>query len=144
MLGSSRQRPLDSRRPRLLPRRTHRRGLIAFLGALCAALLATTLLSATASAGGRQAPADKPQTPAVTAKSTAAAGKTVGYFTNWGVYQRNYHVKNIETSGSADKLTHINYAFGNVQGGKCTVGDSYADYEKAYTAAQSVDGKADT
>ncbi|MFB4307211.1 glycosyl hydrolase family 18 protein [Actinomadura sp. GTD37] len=70
--------------------------------------------------------------------------KVVGYFAEWGVYQRNYHVKNIETSGSADKLTHINYAFGNVQGGKCAIGDGYADYEKAYTADQSVDGVADT
>ncbi|MGW0103483.1 glycosyl hydrolase family 18 protein, partial [Nocardia sp. NPDC003354] len=68
----------------------------------------------------------------------------MGYFTNWGVYGRNYHVKNLVTSGSADKITHINYAFGNVQGGKCTIGDSYADYDKAYTADQSVDGVADT
>ncbi|AVH95444.1 chitinase [Streptomyces sp. WAC00288] len=68
----------------------------------------------------------------------------LGYFTNWGVYGRNYHVKNIVTSGSASKITHINYAFGNVQGGKCTIGDSYADYDKAYTADQSVDGVADT
>ncbi|MFZ3500405.1 glycosyl hydrolase family 18 protein [Streptomyces sp. 5.8] len=68
----------------------------------------------------------------------------LGYFTNWGVYGRNYHVKNLVTSGSAAKITHINYAFGNVQGGKCTIGDSYADYEKAYTADQSVDGIADT
>ncbi|MFD6886224.1 glycosyl hydrolase family 18 protein [Streptomyces sp. NPDC059957] len=68
----------------------------------------------------------------------------LGYFTNWGVYGRNYHVKNLVTSGSAAKITHINYAFGNVQGGKCTIGDSYADYEKAYTADQSVDGVADT
>ncbi|MFG3348146.1 glycosyl hydrolase family 18 protein [Streptomyces sp. NPDC048018] len=73
-------------------------------------------------------------------------GNTVkmGYFTNWGVYGRNYHVKNIVTSGSAAKITHINYAFGNVTGGKCTIGDSYADYDKAYTADQSVDGVADT
>ncbi|WP_240135069.1 glycoside hydrolase family 18 chitinase [Streptomyces sp. MUM 178J] len=73
-------------------------------------------------------------------------GDTVklGYFTNWGVYQRNYHVKNLVTSGSAAKITHINYAFGNVQNGRCTIGDSYADYDKAYTAAQSVDGVADT
>jgi chitinase len=70
--------------------------------------------------------------------------KVVGYFVDWGVYQRNYHVKNIETSGSADKLTHINYAFGNVTGGKCAIGDAYADYQKAYTADQSVDGVADT
>ncbi|MFK0256816.1 glycosyl hydrolase family 18 protein [Streptomyces sp. NPDC090445] len=69
---------------------------------------------------------------------------TLGYFTNWGVYGRNYHVKNLVTSGTAAKITHINYAFGNVQGGKCTIGDAYADYDKAYTADQSVDGKADT
>ncbi|MEC4016719.1 glycoside hydrolase family 18 chitinase [Streptomyces sp. H27-D2] len=68
----------------------------------------------------------------------------LGYFTNWGVYGRNYHVKNLVTSGSAAKLTHINYAFGNVTGGKCQIGDSYADYDKAYDAASSVDGKADT
>ena len=68
----------------------------------------------------------------------------MGYFTNWGVYQRNYHAKNLVTSGTAEKITHINYAFGNVQNGKCTIGDSYADYEKAYTADQSVDGVADT
>nr|AAF43629.1 chitinase C precursor [Streptomyces peucetius] len=68
----------------------------------------------------------------------------LGYFTNWGVYGRNYHVKNLVTSGSAQKITHINYAFGNVSGGKCTIGDAYADYDKAYTADQSVDGVADT
>ncbi|MFF5423005.1 MULTISPECIES: glycosyl hydrolase family 18 protein [unclassified Streptomyces] len=68
----------------------------------------------------------------------------LGYFANWGVYGRNYHVKNIVTSGSAPKITHINYAFGNVTGGKCTIGDAYADYDKAYTADQSVDGVADT
>ncbi|MGW6746628.1 glycosyl hydrolase family 18 protein [Streptomyces sp. NPDC055025] len=68
----------------------------------------------------------------------------LGYFTEWGVYGRNYHVKNLDTSGSAAKITHINYAFGNVTNGKCAIGDSYADYEKAYTADQSVDGVADT
>ncbi|MFF3290612.1 glycosyl hydrolase family 18 protein [Streptomyces sp. NPDC003023] len=68
----------------------------------------------------------------------------LGYFANWGVYGRNYHVKNLVTSGSASKITHINYAFGNVTGGKCTIGDAYADYDKAYTADQSVDGVADT
>ncbi|MFJ8206020.1 glycosyl hydrolase family 18 protein [Micromonospora chalcea] len=70
--------------------------------------------------------------------------KVVGYFAEWGVYARNYHVKNIHTSGSAAKLTHILYAFGNTTGGRCSIGDSYADYEKAYTAADSVDGVADT
>ncbi|RLK54244.1 glycosyl hydrolase family 18 protein [Actinokineospora cianjurensis] len=69
--------------------------------------------------------------------------KLVGYFIQWGVYGRNFHVKNVDTSGSAAKLTHINYAFGNVQNGQCTIGDAYADYDKAYTAADSVDGVAD-
>ncbi|MCA2212447.1 glycosyl hydrolase family 18 protein [Jidongwangia harbinensis] len=68
----------------------------------------------------------------------------VGYFAQWGVYGRQYFVKNIDTSGSASKLTHILYAFGNTTGGRCTIGDSYADYDMAYTAANSVDGVADT
>lgn len=78
--------------------------------------------------------------------STSSAGgkKVVGYFAEWGVYGRNYHVKNIATSGSAAQLTHILYAFGNVQNGQCTIGDAYAAYEKAYDAAGSVDGVADT
>ncbi|GMA87001.1 hypothetical protein GCM10025868_22510 [Angustibacter aerolatus] len=36
------------------------------------------------------------------------------------------------------------YAFGNVTNGQCAVGDSYADHDMAYTAADSVDGVADT
>ncbi|MET4646384.1 glycoside hydrolase family 18 protein [Streptomyces sp. NBC_01724] len=115
----------------------------ALAAAVCTAALGATLLGAAgpASAGAATATERASATEATTA---AAGSKVVGYFTDWGVYQRNYHVKNIETSGSADKLTHINYAFGNVTGGKCAVGDSYADYEKAYTADQSVDGVADT
>ncbi|MEU4378133.1 glycosyl hydrolase family 18 protein [Micromonospora echinofusca] len=86
-----------------------------------------------------------PTTPPPTTPPPGPGGKkVVGYFAQWGVYARNYHVKNIHTSGSAAKLTHILYAFGNTTGGRCTIGDSYADYEKAYTAADSVDGIADT
>ncbi|MFE6188431.1 glycoside hydrolase family 18 protein [Streptomyces sp. NPDC056465] len=113
--------------------------LRAFAATLCTAALGAALLGVAGTSSAGAAP-----TAAAEAAPTAAGSKVVGYFTNWGVYDRNYHVKNIETSGSADKLTHINYAFGNVQGGKCTIGDSYADYEKAYTADQSVDGVADT
>ncbi|GAA3674707.1 hypothetical protein GCM10022224_043700 [Nonomuraea antimicrobica] len=84
----------------------------------------------------------------VTATTTGGGGgggnKVMGYFVQWGVYQRAYHVKNIDTSGSAAKLTHINYAFGNVQNGQCTIGDSYADYDRFYQAGESVDGVADT
>lgn len=76
--------------------------------------------------------------------SSTHGNKVVGYFAEWGVYGRNYHVKNIHTSGSANKLTHIVYAFGNVQNGECKVGDSYAAYDKAYSASESVNGVADT
>ncbi|MEV7860481.1 glycoside hydrolase family 18 chitinase [Streptomyces hirsutus] len=68
----------------------------------------------------------------------------LGYFTEWGVYGRNYHVKNLVTSGSAAKITHINYAFGNVTNGQCKLDDAYAATDKAYTADQSVSGAADT
>ncbi|MGY0056828.1 glycoside hydrolase family 18 protein [Streptomyces sp. LZ34] len=127
------------RRPRGL------RGLLTALAALCTAVLAATMLAGPAAAGEPHTKAAKAGTKAAAGDKKAAAGnKVVGYFTEWGIYQRNYHVKNIQTSGSAAKLTHINYAFGNVTGGKCAIGDAYADYDKAYDAASSVDGVADT
>jgi chitinase len=81
---------------------------------------------------------------AVKPAAPGAGNKIIGYYTEWGIYARNYHVKNVQTSGSASKLNYINYAFGNVQGGRCALGDTYADYDRAYTAAESVDGVADT
>ncbi|MCI4061422.1 glycosyl hydrolase family 18 protein [Micromonospora sp. R77] len=82
-------------------------------------------------------------TPTATPPSTDGK-KVVGYFAEWGVYARKYYPKNIATSGSAAKLTHLMYAFGNTAGGKCALGDSDAAISKAYTAADSVDGVADT
>jgi chitinase len=111
-----------------------RRTLIA-VGA-AAATLAAAIVASPASAA--------PAAPAAPAAAQASVGKVVGYFAEWGVYQRNYQVKNIETSGSAAKLTHINYAFGNVTNGACAIGDAYADYQKTYDAAGSVSGVADT
>ncbi|MEU1405223.1 glycoside hydrolase family 18 protein [Streptomyces sp. NPDC005728] len=106
----------------------------ALVAAACSAVLGAGLL-----AGAGTATAAAPAAPQLKAGS-----KVVGYFTEWGTYDRKYYVKNIETSGSAAKLTHINYAFGNVTGGKCALGDSYAATDRAYTAAESVDGVADT
>jgi len=85
--------------------------------------------------------------------NTAPQGgsRKVGYFAQWGVYARAFKVKNIDTSGQASKLTHINYAFGNVnEQGRCFMvnqlgqGDAWADYQMKYTAADSVAGVADT
>ncbi|MEU5288605.1 glycoside hydrolase family 18 protein [Streptomyces sp. NPDC020755] len=79
------------------------------------------------------------------------AYKSIGYFTQWGVYGRDFQVKDLDTSGAAAKLTHINYAFGNVNAeGKCFTGnipgqaDAWADYARPLDAAGSVDGVADT
>ncbi|GAA5216713.1 glycoside hydrolase family 18 protein [Streptomyces thinghirensis] len=109
----------------------------ALLSALCSVALGAGLL---AGAGATTATA-APEAPAAGA---TAGSKVVGYFTEWGTYDREYHAKNIETSGSGAELTHINYAFGNVTGGKCAMGDAYAATDRAYTAAESVDGVADT
>ncbi|MFF4569859.1 glycoside hydrolase family 18 protein [Streptomyces sp. NPDC001410] len=106
----------------------------ALVATACSAALGAGLL-----AGAGTATAAAPAAPKIKAGS-----KVVGYFTEWGTYDRKYYVKNIETSGSAARLTHINYAFGNVTGGKCAMGDSYAATDRAYTAAESVDGVADT
>jgi len=66
-----------------------------------------------------------------------------GYFAQWNVYARNYHVKNLVTSQTAEKLTHILYAFGKVENGLCKVGDTFADYKKTYDKELSIDGIAD-
>lgn len=90
-------------------------------------------------------------TPSPVGTSVIGNKKVIGYFPAWGIYGVNYHVKNIDTSGSAAKMTHINYAFINVLNNKCSlgvtargVGDAYADYSVAYNASQSVSGVGDT
>jgi chitinase len=83
----------------------------------------------------------------------------------WGIYGRQYFVKNLETSGAATKLTHLLYAFENIDPVNLTclsgvtkgttanpqdpnqgdgAGDAEADYSRPFAAAQSVDGVADT
>ena len=85
---------------------------------------------------------DKPEPGPTTATPTAA--RVVGYFTDWGVYGRNYQVKNVETSGAAARLTHLLYAFGKVTGGRCATGDGWADFQKPIKAANSVNGADDS
>ena len=84
--------------------------------------------------------------------AAAANGKSariVGYFIEWGIYGRQYFVKDVETSGSADELTVINYAFGNVAPDgngniTCQLADPWADYQRPVGADESVNGVADT
>ncbi|WP_422735305.1 glycoside hydrolase family 18 protein [Micromonospora sp. WMMD729] len=97
----------------------------------------------------------------ITAAPPAAANATakpdrqpgyhrVGYFTQWGIYGRAFPVKKLDTSGAASRLTHVNYAFGNIsEDGRCYLdggpgeGDAWADYQRPVPAEESVDGVAD-
>jgi chitinase len=67
----------------------------------------------------------------------------VAYFAQWKIYS-GFFIKNIATSGSAQRLTTINYAFGNVDStGRCASADSWADYLRPAAATESVDGLAE-
>ncbi|MFJ5094122.1 MULTISPECIES: glycosyl hydrolase family 18 protein [unclassified Streptomyces] len=102
----------------------------------------------------------------VTTDDMAGAGRQlkVGYYAQWGIYGRQYFVKNLDTSGSAAKLDVINYSFENIDPKNLTcqagvtkgvsgnpqdpdegtgAGDADADYARPMSAAQSVDGVAD-
>ncbi|GAA4534149.1 glycosyl hydrolase family 18 protein [Amycolatopsis samaneae] len=110
----------------------------------------------------------------VSAASAAVTAKTgdivdayarVGYFVQWGIYGRQYFVKNLQTTGAAKKLTHLLYAFENIDPVNLTcmsgvtkgttsnpqdpnqgdgAGDAEADYSRPFSADQSIDGVADT
>ncbi|CCH35424.1 glycosyl hydrolase family 18 protein [Actinosynnema sp. NPDC047251] len=101
----------------------------------------------------------------VTTSDIVGGYAKVGYFVQWGIYGRQFFVKNLDTNGSAAKLTHINYAFGNIDPVNLTclhgvtkgtspnpqdpnqgdgAGDAEADYSRPFSSAQSVDGVADT
>jgi chitinase len=101
---------------------------------VCAALLATTPAATAAPAGDHD-----------------RSYRKVGYFTQWGIYARGFFVKNLVSSGAAAKLSHVNYAFANVsEDGRCFEanlageGDAWADYQRPASAAESVDGVADS
>ncbi|MFE7434720.1 glycosyl hydrolase family 18 protein [Streptomyces tendae] len=102
----------------------------------------------------------------VTTDDVAGEGKQlkVGYFVQWGIYGRQYFVKNLDTSGAAKQLDVVNYAFENLDPTNLTcqagvtkgtsgnpqdpdegtgAGDADADYARPMSAAQSVDGVAD-
>ncbi|WP_404953029.1 glycoside hydrolase family 18 protein [Streptomyces sp. 147326] len=112
------------------------------LGRLAVAACSLSLLTAFAPASGADGGG---------AGGPGRSYRKVGYFTQWGVYGRDFQVQDLEANGSAGKLTHINYAFGNVSPqGTCFTGnvpgeaDAWADYVRPLDAGNSVDGVADT
>ena len=71
--------------------------------------------------------------------------EVIGYFTQWGIYQRNYLVKDVVAAGAMRTLTVINYAFAGIANDlTCTSVDPYADWNKSFAANESVDGVSDT
>lgn len=63
------------------------------------------------------------------------------YYPEWAIYSRDFDVADIP----AGNLTHLIYAFSKIDGdGRMSLFDSYAAVEKTFSAADSVDGKADT
>ncbi|MFE9426528.1 glycoside hydrolase family 18 protein [Kitasatospora sp. NPDC006697] len=66
-----------------------------------------------------------------------------GYFTQWGIYS-GFMEKNLITTGEIDHLTELDYAFSDISAaGLCSSGDSWADYQRPFSAAESVSGQAD-
>jgi chitinase len=72
--------------------------------------------------------------PTAGARSTApeqpAHKRVVGYYTGWGTYARDFQVRDLHAGGAADRLTHLLYAFGRVDDGRCVPGDAFADFRK--------------
>lgn len=61
------------------------------------------------------------------APSASCPQKIIGYYPAWKCYS-NYEPKDIPV----EKLTHINYAFANIENGEVVLGDKWADVEKPY------------
>ena len=57
---------------------------------------------------------------------SASVSRVVGYYPGWGIYGRGFEVADLP----GDQLTHINYAFANLVGGECVLGDPWADVER--------------
>lgn len=86
----------------------------------------------------RSVPPPPPPPPAV-------GQEVIGYFIQWGIYGRNYLVKDVVSTGAAKTLTVINYAFAGIADNlTCTSLDTFADWGKSFAANESVDGVGDT
>ena len=125
------------------------------IAALLSSALAAGALAATVGLGSAQA--------ADTTTTASAGNVRIAYYDQWSVYGNAFYPKHLDTRGIASKLDVINYSFGNIHPTNLTcfeankaagddanpnagdgAGDSYADYQKTFSAADSVDGVADT
>ncbi|SEF17594.1 glycosyl hydrolase family 18 protein [Jiangella alba] len=131
-----------------------------------AGLLVTSV--AAAFAGQPSRPDGDPAAASEPAQTRGAAAaengyRNVGYFTQWGIYGRDFLVQDLDLTGAASDLTHLNYAFANIHPDTLTcfeanrpngpkdspaegdyAGDAWADYGRGFAAGDSVDGVGDT
>ncbi len=71
------------------------------------------------------------------AQNPGSQGKILaGFFEEWSIYYANYNLANLESNGSAAKLSHLIYAFGDVSASAsdpssntCVIADAWADFE---------------
>ena len=71
------------------------------------------------------------------AQSGQSQGKILaGFFEEWSIYYSGYNLANLESNGSAAKLSHLIYAFGDVSASSsdpssntCVIADAWADFE---------------
>ncbi|MEW6256395.1 MAG: glycosyl hydrolase family 18 protein [Pseudomonadota bacterium] len=71
----------------------------------------------------------------------SAEPRIVGYYPEWGIYGRDFDIADVPAS----QLTDLIYAFAKIDSsGRVALYDSYAAVEKTFSAADSVDGVADT
>ncbi|KAI9222066.1 glycoside hydrolase superfamily [Blastocladiella britannica] len=73
-----------------------------------------------------------PPPPAISAK------KLVAYYASWSQYApRNYFPQDMPV----ELLTHVNYAFANIAGGKIAVGDQWGDVDRVFTLTDPATAK---
>lgn len=76
--------------------------------------------------------------------------RNVAYFTQWSIYS-GFLEKNLVANGTAAQLSTLNYAFGNISADlqcyetdQAGQGDPWADYQRPFSATESVNGQADS
>ena len=110
---------------------------------LGAAVVTATVLAACTSSPPDPPPPRATPAPAERPGAGGAEYLRIADFAEWRIDGRKYLVKDVEATGAAALLTHLEYSFADVTAdGEC-VGDAEHDYRRTFTAAESVDGVAD-
>ncbi|GAB3459861.1 hypothetical protein GCM10027570_44310 [Streptomonospora sediminis] len=82
-------------------------------------------------------------------RSGPGTAHRVAYFAEWNTAARSFRVKDVADSGAAARLTRMLWAFGEVSAqGRCHIPEDtdqdWRMYQRRYSAANSVDGNADS